>query len=132
MHSSGTQQARSASEQFPRSISEVLDSLMKDADAILLCYSLNDANSLKGIEFWLEELNRQKVDLNQSVFAVVGCKKDLDINAPTDAVLDLLKSRVFLHFDTSAKTAEGVDEMMKAVIEESAMRKMRKLEGELK
>jgi GTPase SAR1 family protein len=105
---------------------------MKDADAILLCYSLNDANSLKGIEFWLEELNRQKVDLNQSVFAVVGCKKDLDINAPTDAVLDLLKSRVFLHFDTSAKTAEGVDEMMKAVIEESAMRKMRKLEGELK
>lgn len=75
----------------------------------------------------MEELNKHKVDKNNTVFVVVGCKKDLEINVPTDAVLQFLKERALMHFETSAKTGEGVEEMMKAVIEESAMRKMRQL-----
>lgn len=47
-------------------------------------------------------------------------------------MLDFLKDKAILHFETSAKTGEGVTEALKAVIEDCAMRKIRKLEGELK
>lgn len=73
-----------------------------DADAVILCYNLNDVASFGNLNYWLDELARMKVDPLHTV--LVGCKKDLEIQVPTDAVLEFLKDRALLHFETSAKT----------------------------
>jgi hypothetical protein len=46
---------------------------------------------------------------------------------PTDAVVEFLKERAYLHFETSAKTGEGVGEAILAVVTECARRKINKM-----
>jgi hypothetical protein len=46
---------------------------------------------------------------------------------PTDSVIEFLKDRAYLHFETSAKTGEGVNETILAVVSECARRKIRKI-----
>jgi small GTP-binding protein len=96
-----------------------------DADAVVLCYNLNDVTSFSNLNYWLDELVKYKVDRVNTI--LVGCKKDLEIEVPTDAVLEFLKDRALLHFETSAKTGEGVEEAMQAVVNECARRKISKL-----
>lgn len=95
------------------------------ADAVVLCYNLNDPSSFDQLNHWAEELIKYKVEKVSTI--LVGCKKDLEINVPTDAVLEYLRDKAILHFETSAKTGEGVAEALKTVVEECAMRKIRKL-----
>lgn len=47
------------------------------ADAVIICYNLNDQDSFNSLSFWLQELHTQKIDELSTV--LVGCKKDLDI-----------------------------------------------------
>jgi len=93
-----------------------------DADAVVLCYNLNDVTSFGNLNYWLDELVKNKVDRVNTV--LVGCKKDLDIEVPTDAVLEFLKDRAVLHFETSAKTGEGVEETIQTLVNECARRKL--------
>jgi len=93
-----------------------------DADAVVLCYNLNDPTSFGNLNYWFDELVKYKVDRVNTV--LVGCKKDLDIEVPTDAILEFLKERAVLHFETSAKTGEGIEEAMRTLVNECARRKL--------
>ena len=96
---------------------------------MILTYDLNSEESLQRLPEWIEEVAKQKVDKAHMV--LVGCKKDLEIKVPTDAVIKFLSENGCLHFETSAKTGEGVQEAFGKIIEESALRKLRQMEGSL-
>jgi GTPase SAR1 family protein len=48
-----------------------------DADAVVLCYNLNDVTSFSNLNVWLDQLETYKIDPVNTV--LVGCKKDLEI-----------------------------------------------------
>ena len=81
-----------------------------------LCFSLNDRASFNNLVMWLDEL--RNFDVQGQVY-LVGCKSDLDIEVPTDEILNFAEAAQVGYIQTSAKDAEGVSDGFRKIVEET-------------
>lgn len=52
---------------------------IRSADAIIVCFDVNEQNSLKNLGLWIEEIERVRPALSNLI--IVGCKDDLPVTA---------------------------------------------------
>lgn len=76
-HNSGIRLDKNGSGACQPPITEVKAIIHSGADAVIICYNLNDQDSFNSLNYWLQEMHTQKIDELSTV--LVGCKKDLDI-----------------------------------------------------
>jgi Ras-related protein Rab-21 len=82
----------------------------RDAVAAILVYDITDRDSFEKVQTWVEEL-RLYLDKDTPI-AIAGNKYDLpNRNIDQDEAEDYAKSIKGAHFDTSAKTGKGIDEV---------------------
>lgn len=93
-------------------------SYYRNADAILLCYSVDDATSFEDVEGHMQEGSRYS---QRSAKFVVATKSDVEDPAVSDQDgEEFAKSKDMPFFKTSAKTGEGVEELFTAVAKKLA------------
>eukprot|EP00099_Drosophila_melanogaster_P018812 NP_609966.1 Rab9 [Drosophila melanogaster] len=85
----------------------------RGSDICLLCYALDDRDSLKGLGVWRNEfLNYADVDQDKFPFIVVGNKNDIPAQkrqVSSDAVQQwCAEQKVACHIETSSKAATNV------------------------
>lgn len=93
----------------------------RDAKAAVICYDLTDETSFERAQFWVKELKKHEKDCK---LYLCGTKVDLiqlnkysrkvDYHTTTDYA-DEIGAQVF---ETSSKTAEGVDTMFQKITED--------------
>lgn len=83
----------------------------RDANGALLVYDITDAESFVKVKKWVKEL--RKIVGNDIAIAIAGNKIDLEKNRHVNKqeALDYAKSVGAAHFDTSAKSNKGLDEV---------------------
>jgi small GTP-binding protein len=80
----------------------------KDAKGALLCYDVNNPESFKNLDKWVQELEE---NLGKKVpVLLVGNKLDLERKVTKKDAEAYAKNNGFLFIEISAKTGEGVDE----------------------
>ena len=99
-------------------------SFYKQADAILIGFSLTDKISLNNINYWFEEINNNK---NESLAGLVlfGNKCDDKINAtvkPED-ITPIINKYNLTYFETSAKTNINIQELFEFLIKTTIIKK---------
>jgi small GTP-binding protein len=99
-------------------------SFYKQADAILIGFSLTDKISLNNINYWFEEINNNK---NESLAGLVlfGNKCDDKINAtvkPEDTT-PIINKYNLTYFETSAKTNINIQELFEFLIKTTIIKK---------
>lgn len=88
--------------------------------AVLLVFNLTDSSTMHALSAFREQAAEGPIAVNDDCyFALVGNKVDLEIDSPMSQIQD---AKVALKCDglflTSAKTGEGVDQLLTTVIEE--------------
>jgi small GTP-binding protein len=86
----------------------------RNADAILVTFSVNDPLSFNNIPKWLNEVQVARDDGVQ--IYLLGLKNDLDTLVPYDDILNLVEKEGIIYLQASAKTGEGVRETFKEVV----------------
>ena len=99
-------------------------SFYKQADAILIGFSLTDKISLNNINYWFEEINSNK---NESLAGLVlfGNKCDDKINTavkPED-ITPIINKYNLTYFETSAKTNINIQELFEFLIKTTIIKK---------
>jgi Ras-related protein Rab-21 len=96
----------------------------RDAVAAILVYDITDRDSFEKVQTWVEEL-RLYLDKNTPI-AIAGNKYDLpNRNVDQDEAEKYAESIDGAHFDTSAKTGKGIDEIFTA-ISKAVLKKMKR------
>lgn len=86
----------------------------RDAVAAILVYDITDRDSFDKVQTWVEELRLYLP--KDTPIAIAGNKYDLpNRQIEQDEVEDYARSINGAHFDTSAKTGKGIDEIFEAV-----------------
>jgi len=87
----------------------------RGAKVAVVAYDITSATSLEKAKTWIRELQRQ-ADPN-IIIALAGNKSDLEEGreVPTEEAQRFAQSENLLFFETSAKTASGVNEMFQAI-----------------
>ena len=104
----------------------------RDAAAAILVYDITDRDSFDKVQTWVEELRLYLP--KDTPIAIAGNKYDLPNRAvDKDEVEDYAKDIGGVHFDTSAKTGKGVNDIFeaiaKAVIRKNKRMSKKKQEG---
>jgi len=85
----------------------------RDADGALLVYDVSDRDSFLKVQMWVKEL--RKMLGTQVTLAIAGNKIDLQRNVPLDEAEAYAKSVGAVHFSTSAKLNQGIDDLFNDV-----------------
>lgn len=85
----------------------------RGANAALICYDTTSVDSWTNVEGWLEELRRFTTD--GCLVYLVGNKIDLDERVSSVRADEWAKANGFKLFLTSARIAQGVDDLFEAV-----------------
>ncbi len=85
----------------------------RNADVIVLVYSLADIISFENLEFWIGELKKNMIDDSYTIF-VVGNKCDLNKNFDSMLIEDFIryklkKSIKIIHIQTSSKDGKNIN-----------------------
>ncbi|KAI9561822.1 hypothetical protein GHT06_012783 [Daphnia sinensis] len=83
----------------------------RDSHAAILVYDITDQDSFVKVQNWVKELKRILGD--KVILAIVGNKTDLDKerNVPADEASEYARSVGATHYQTSAKTNRGIEEL---------------------
>jgi len=97
----------------------------KQADSILIGFSLTDKTSLNDINFWIEEINNNIGKESPVSLVLFGNKCDDKINAevkPED-VTPIINKYNLTYFETSAKTNIHIQELFEYLIKATIIKK---------
>jgi len=83
------------------------DSFYRGARSVALVYDVSDPTSLENLPRWQTEIMRV---CQTARFVVVGNKLDLGYKTPREQVAEWARSVGYPYIETSALTAQGVDE----------------------
>ena len=88
----------------------VADSTIKIADGFLMVFSIDNAETLQKINYWLNFID-QHTNLKEKVLLLVGNKIDLpNREVSNEEGFNFAKERKMKYFETSAKTGFGIKE----------------------
>ena len=100
----------------------------RDASAAILVYDITDRDSFDKVQTWVEELRLYLP--KDTPIAIAGNKYDLpNRQIDQDEAEEYANSINGAHFDTSAKTGKGIDDLFIAITK-ATIRKSRKIEKE--
>ena len=95
----------------------------RDAVAAVLVYDITDRDSFDKVQTWVEELRLYLP--KDTPIAIAGNKYDLpNRQIDIDEVEDYAKSINGAHFDTSAKTGKGIDEVSEGEMARERVRRL--------
>ena len=89
----------------------------RDAQVAILTYDVTNADSFKGLDYWLRELS-DKVNQENMLLFLAGNKCDVDLSlkvVPTSKAKEYAEQNNMFFFETSAKTGSGVKELFQAI-----------------
>ena len=87
---------------------------IKNSDAVLFVFSLDDKDSFNTIKYWMESFknNYSKEDAPQYL---VGNKNDLEINVEQSLIDEFGKENEIPYISTSAKENKNIDELFEEI-----------------
>lgn len=92
------------------------DSYYRDANVSIIVFDLTDANSEDMVKFYVDAV--KKINRENCKFCIVGNKNDLENKmAPKDKIQAFCNENNYNFFITSAKTGEGIKEMVDEIVE---------------
>ena len=93
--------------------------VIKNSDAVILVYSIDDINSFKALDQWLGKLN-ETTDITKKPIIIVGNKADLENNRqiPYEEGKKYADSKGYNFYETSAKTGNGIKEAFDDIFEQ--------------
>ena len=92
--------------------------VIKNSDAVILVYAINDINSFNSLDMWLSKLN-DATDLSKKPIIIVGNKSDVNDRKITyEEGKKYAESKGYNFYETSAKTGEHVEEAFNDIFEQ--------------
>ena len=92
--------------------------VIKNSDAVILVYAINDKNTFGALDTWISKLN-DTMDISKKPIILVGNKSDLDERQVSyEEGKKYAESKGFNFYETSAKTGENVGEAFNDIFEQ--------------
>ena len=93
--------------------------VIKNSDAVILVYGIDEVNSFKALNQWLSKLN-EATDISKKPIIIVGNKSDLekDRKITYEEGKQYAESKGYKFYETSAKTGEGIKEAFDDIFEQ--------------
>ena len=93
--------------------------VIKNSDAVILVYGIDEVNSFKALDQWLSKLN-EATDISKKPIIIVGNKSDLekDRKITYEEGKQYAESKGYKFYETSAKTGEGIKEAFDDIFEQ--------------
>lgn len=91
----------------------------RNANVIVIVYSVNDMESYKNMKYWLHEITKNILDTNYSIF-IVGNKCDLKKTVSDEKVMetfniDIFNSIKITHITTSSKYGTNINKLFEMI-----------------
>jgi len=92
--------------------------VIKNSDAVILVYAINDKNTFGALDTWISKLN-DTMDISKKPIIIVGNKSDLNERQVSyEEGKKYAESKGFNFYETSAKTGENVGEAFNDIFEQ--------------
>ena len=93
--------------------------VIKNSDAVILVYAINDINSFKALDQWLSKLN-ETIDISKKPIIIVGNKCDMEDQRviTTEEGKNYAESKGYHFYETSAKTGVHIKEAFDDIFEQ--------------
>ena len=92
--------------------------VIKNSDAVILVYAINDKNSFNALDTWLNKLN-DTTDISKKPIIIVGNKSDISNREVTyEEGKIYAESKGYHFYETSAKTGDHINEAFNDIFEQ--------------
>ena len=92
--------------------------VIKNSDAVILVYAINDINSFNSLDMWLSKLN-DATDLSKKPIIIVGNKSDVnDRKISYEEGKKYAESKGYNFYETSAKSGDNIEEAFNDIFEQ--------------
>ena len=94
--------------------------VIKNSDAVILVYAINDLNSFKALDQWLSKLN-ETTDISKKPIIIVGNKCDIEDSQRQISIEEgknYAESKGYHFYETSAKSGQNINEAFNDIFEQ--------------
>ncbi len=94
--------------------------VIKNSDAVILVYAINDLNSFKALDQWLSKLN-ETTDISKKPIIIVGNKCDIEDSQRQITIEEgrnYAESKGYHFYETSAKSGHNINEAFNDIFEQ--------------
>ena len=92
--------------------------VIKNSDAVILVYAINDKNTFNALDTWISKLN-DTMDISKKPIIIVGNKSDLNEREVSyEEGKKYAESKGYNFYETSAKSGEHVEEAFNDIFEQ--------------
>ena len=94
--------------------------VIKNSDAVILVYAINDLTSFKALDNWLNKLN-ETTDISKKPIIIVGNKCDIEESERKVSIEEgenYAKNKGYHFYETSAKSGHNINEAFNDIFEQ--------------